>query len=46
MHALFYESLAMFGILGLGSKESLRLSEYEACYEPVAKSEKLYRKIR
>ena len=27
-------------------EESLRLSEYEACYEPVARSEKLYRKIR
>ena len=46
VHALFYESLATFGILGLGSKESLRLSEYESCYEQVAKHEKLYRKIR
>ena len=46
VHSLFYESLAMFGILGLGSKESLRLSEYEDCYEPVARAEKLYRKVR
>ena len=33
VHALFYESLVMFGILALGSKESLRFSQYEPCYE-------------
>jgi chemotaxis protein methyltransferase CheR len=46
VHGLFYDSLAMFGILGLGSKESLRLSKYEDCYEPVSNAQKLYRKIR
>jgi chemotaxis protein methyltransferase CheR len=45
VHALFYESLATFGVLGLGSKESLRLSPFEACYEPLGTS-RLYRKIR
>jgi chemotaxis protein methyltransferase CheR len=45
VHALFYESLATFGVLGLGSKESLRLSPFEACYEPFGTS-RLYRKIR
>jgi chemotaxis protein methyltransferase CheR len=45
VHALFYESLATFGVLGLGSKESLRLSPFEACYEPLGTS-RLYRKVR
>lgn len=46
VHALFYESLVMFGILALGSKESLRFSQYEPCYEKLHTREKLYRKIR
>ena len=46
VHALFYDSLAMFGILGLGSKESLRFSQYEDCYERLNSREKLYRKIK
>ncbi len=46
VHALFYESLVMFGILALGSKESLRFSEYESCYEKLNTREKLYRKVR
>jgi chemotaxis protein methyltransferase CheR len=46
VHALFYESMAMFGILALGSKETLRTSQYEACYQKLHPREKLYRKIR
>jgi len=46
VHSLFYESLTMFGVLGLGSKESLRASEYEPCYEPISMADKLYRKVR
>jgi chemotaxis protein methyltransferase CheR len=46
VHALFYESLVTFGILALGSKESLRFSQYEPCYEKLHPREKLYRKIR
>ena len=42
---MFYDSLVNFGILGLGSKESLRFSQYEDCYEQIA-SEKIYRKVR
>lgn len=45
VHRLFYDSLVNFGILGLGSKESLRFSQYEDCYEQIA-SEKIYRKVR
>jgi chemotaxis protein methyltransferase CheR len=46
VHQLFYDSLAMFGILALGSKESLRFSQYEPCYEKLHPREKLYRKVR
>jgi chemotaxis protein methyltransferase CheR len=43
---LFYDSLAMFGVLALGSKESLRFSPYEECYEQINGTEKIYRKVR
>ena len=46
VHGLFYESLVTFGILCLGSKESLKFSEYEACYEQIVGTEKIYRKVR
>jgi chemotaxis protein methyltransferase CheR len=46
VHGLFYESLVHFGVLGLGSKESLRFSDFEQCYEQLAPGEKLFRKIR
>ena len=46
VHRLFYDSLVMFGILALGSKESLKFSQYEGCYEKISSLEKLYRKIR
>jgi len=46
VHALFYESLVMFGILALGSKESLRFSDFEECYDKLDAREKLYRKVR
>jgi chemotaxis protein methyltransferase CheR len=46
VHALFYDSLVMFGIMALGSKESLKFSQYEPCYEKVSVAEKLYRKVR
>jgi chemotaxis protein methyltransferase CheR len=42
---LFYESLPMFGILALGSKESLRLSKFEDCYEAINPREKIFRKV-
>jgi chemotaxis protein methyltransferase CheR len=43
---LFYDSLVMFGVLSLGSKESLRFSEFEECYERLDPREKIYKKIR
>ena len=44
-HALFHSSLGMFGVLGLGSRESLRFMPQERMYEPLAAAEKLYRRI-
>ena len=46
VHALFYESLVPFGFLGLGSKESLRFSKYEACYEEIDARDKIYRRVQ
>jgi chemotaxis protein methyltransferase CheR len=44
-HALLYESLVKFGILGLGAKETIRTLPQEASYEPLEPSEKLYRRV-
>jgi chemotaxis protein methyltransferase CheR len=46
VHSLFYDSLVMLGILALGSKESLRFSQYEDCYEMLHVKERIYRKVR
>jgi chemotaxis protein methyltransferase CheR len=46
VHSLFYDSLVMFGVLALGSKESLKFSKYEPCYDKLSVAEKLYRKVR
>ncbi len=45
VHQLFHDSLCMFGILALGKQESLRLSPFQTEYEPIAKSEKIYRRL-
>ena len=46
VHSLFYDSLVRFGVLCLGSKESLKFSRYESCYERLDATEKVYRKVR
>ena len=43
---LFSESLPVYGILALGSKESLRFSGVEEQYEALDPREKIYRKVR
>lgn len=45
VHQLFYESLPTYGILALGSKESLRFSAFEDRYEELDAREKIYRKV-
>jgi len=42
---LFHESLCHRGFLGLGSKESIEFSAYAQQFEPLARREKLYRKV-
>ena len=46
VHGLFYDSLSMFGVLVLGSKETLRLMAHEDCYQQIAPPEKIFRKVR
>jgi len=46
VHSLFYDSLAMFGVLVLGSKETLRFMAHEECYQQIAPPEKIFRKVR
>lgn len=45
VHQLFYDSLCSFGVLGLGRRESLKLTPYEPCYDEMAKGERLYRRL-
>jgi chemotaxis protein methyltransferase CheR len=46
VHRLFYDSLATFGVLALGGKETLRFSAFEDCFDAVAPAEKIYRKVK
>uniref|UniRef100_UPI00403F6457 CheR family methyltransferase n=1 Tax=Paenibacillus sp. FSL R10-2734 TaxID=2954691 RepID=UPI00403F6457 len=46
VHGLFHESLSRFGILVLGSKESIHFSKYSDCYESLDRVEKIYRNIK
>jgi chemotaxis protein methyltransferase CheR len=46
VHKLLYESLAMSGILALGSSEMVRFSPHERDYEPFEVGEKLFHKVR
>jgi chemotaxis protein methyltransferase CheR len=46
VHRLFYESLARFGTLCLGNKESIRFSAYESSYEEIDGEARLYRRIK
>jgi chemotaxis protein methyltransferase CheR len=46
VHDLFYESLGMFGVMGLGDKETIFYTEKADCYEEISRNQKLYRKIK
>ncbi|MCL6604536.1 MAG: protein-glutamate O-methyltransferase CheR [Paenibacillus sp.] len=46
VHGLFNESLSRFGILVLGSKESIHFTRYSESYEALDRVEKIYRKIK
>jgi chemotaxis protein methyltransferase CheR len=46
VHELFYDSLATFGVLGLGAKEAIRGTKYSDCYDVLDPDEKLFRRVR
>ncbi|HEY0139446.1 MAG TPA: protein-glutamate O-methyltransferase CheR [Thermoanaerobaculia bacterium] len=43
---LFLQSMEMFGILGLGKKESIRYTTVQDNYDDIDTDEKLYRRVR
>jgi chemotaxis protein methyltransferase CheR len=45
VHQLLHQSLVMFGVLGLGAKETLRFSSHEHLYEEIDHDARLYRRI-
>lgn len=45
VHKLLYDSLRIFGILGLGRQETLKLTPHVYCYEELDAQENIYRKI-
>ena len=46
MQELFLNSMEMFGILGLGKKETIRYTNVVANYDEIDAEERLYRRIR
>jgi len=46
VHNLIYESLSMFGVFGLGNKESLKFTPRQDFYEKLDSRDKLYRKVK
>ncbi|MDX6611710.1 MAG: chemotaxis protein methyltransferase CheR [Blastocatellia bacterium] len=46
VHNLLYDSLSMFGVFGLGNKESLKFTPREEAYKHLNENDKLYRKVR
>jgi chemotaxis protein methyltransferase CheR len=45
VHHLLHESLVMFGVLGLGAKETMKFSAHESAYEEIDSAARLYRRI-
>jgi chemotaxis protein methyltransferase CheR len=46
VHQLLFQSLSTFGVLGIGSKETLQFTAHEKDYEQLGVGTKLYRRIR
>jgi len=45
VHNLLYDSLSMFGVFGLGNKESLKFTPRASSYLKLNETDKLYRKV-
>ncbi|MCA1613011.1 MAG: protein-glutamate O-methyltransferase CheR [Acidobacteria bacterium] len=46
VHDLIHESLSLFGVLGLGNKETMKTTPREHFYEKLDPRDRLYRKVR
>ncbi len=46
VHRLLYQSLAMFGVLALGHKETIGFSPHEHSFEELDGDERLFKKVR
>jgi chemotaxis protein methyltransferase CheR len=46
VHNLLYNSLGMFGVFGLGNKETMKFTPRASSYEHLNGQDKLYRKVR
>jgi chemotaxis protein methyltransferase CheR len=46
VHSLFYNSIGMFGVLGLGDKETIAFTDRAECYEVLSPNQKLYKKVK
>jgi len=45
VHHLLHNSLVMFGVLGLGAKETLKFSPHQRDYEEIDNASRLYRRV-
>ncbi len=45
VHNLLYDSLSMFGVFGLGNKESLKFTPRAEAYQELNERDKIYRKV-
>jgi len=45
VHGLLYDSLAMFGVLGLGKQETIKFTSRQGCYKELDGAARLYRKV-
>ena len=46
VHELFHESLARFGVLALGRKETIAFSPFKSSYDELDRDERIYKKVR
>ncbi|WP_108671396.1 CheR family methyltransferase [Peribacillus acanthi] len=46
VHDLFYNSLCMFGVIGLGDKETITYTKHSDRYESISERQKIYKKIK
>jgi chemotaxis protein methyltransferase CheR len=45
VHRLLHDSLVMFGVIGLGARETIKFSPHENAYDELDRAAKLYRRV-